>query len=102
MTKHSVLETGLSQREAEKIAYNIPSTPWGDNPSELEVTALDLSDDHEDVSETILEGDPGVSANVITTPIVKSLTSGHRYRISVKMTVPPNVLQFSFDLDGKD
>lgn len=101
MTKREVKEDGLKQGQNEEIVYSITTTPWGSDPSSVVVTAYDRTEEYEDVSATVLSGDPSVSGDVITTPTVKSLTRGHVYHIAVRFTVGSDVMECFFTLQAE-
>lgn len=95
-----VAETGLKQGADEQIAYQLTTTNWGSSPSSVTVKAYDMSNSFTDVTSTILSGDPSISSDVITLPIVKSLTAGSKYRIEIKFTTGGNVLECYFELEA--
>lgn len=96
-----VKETGLKQGSDEEIAYSLTTTPWGSTPSAVLVKAYDASNAFTDVSDTVLEGNPTVSDDVITTPVVKALIEGKTYRIEIKFTTGGNVLECHFELEAR-
>jgi len=98
--KLQIVETGLKQGVDEEIAYQLTTTNWGSSPSSVVVKAYDMSDSFADVSETILEGDPSISDDVITLPVVLDLTAGNRYRIEIQCTTGGSVLECYFELEG--
>lgn len=90
-----VRESDISQGEDEKIAYQLTTTPWGSNPSDVSVKLYSLDDYgvKTDVSSTKLVGGISVSGDVITTPSVTGLVAGTRYRMEIKFTIAGNVFE---------
>ena len=99
--KLQVEETGLKQGADEQIAYTLTTTPWGTSPSSVSVTAYDKSNEYADVSSTVLSGSASATNDVITTPVVKSLTAGNDYRIEIKFTTGGNVMECYFELEAR-
>ena len=95
-----VKETGLKQGQDEQISYSLTTTPWGSTPSDVAVTAYEGSS-FTVVTDTVLSGSPSVNGDVITTPIVKSLTAGKEYRIEIKFTVGGNIMECYFELEAR-
>lgn len=91
----------LLQGVDEEILYTITTTNWGSSPTSVAVVAKDISNSNADVSSTVLSGSSSVSGDVITTPVVKSLTVDHRYRIEVKFTAGGSVWEAYFLLDAE-
>jgi hypothetical protein len=79
------------QGQDEEIAYGILTTEWGSNPTSVSVKLYDT--DGTDVSSTSLSGSASVSGDTITTPVVKLLTAGEKYRLEVKFTCSGNVFE---------
>ena len=98
--KLQIIETGLKQGADEEIAYTLTTTPWGDSPSSVSVTAYDMSDSFAVVTDDILSGSASNSSTTITTPVVDSLVAGHRYRIEIKFTTGGNILECYFELEA--
>ena len=96
-----VKESPLVQGLDEQIAYQITTTPWGSSPGSVAVTAFDVTTDRTDVTATILSGAASVLGDVITTPVVKSLTIKHQYRIEVKFTCAGNIFETWFILEAE-
>ena len=77
----------------EEIAYVI-ATPTGTAPSSVTVTVKDLSDDSAVVTSTVMpDGSASVSTDNITLPVLKLLTTLHRYRVEPKFTSGSNVYE---------
>jgi len=98
--KLQIIETGLKQGADEEIAYTLTTTPWGDSPSSVSVTAYDMSDSFAVVTDDILEGDPSSDTTSITTPVVLDLVAGHKYRIEIMFTTGGNILECYFELEA--
>jgi hypothetical protein len=80
------------QGEDEEIAYLLTTTPWGSTPGTI-VVKLYEGNDRTDVSATCLSGAASALADVITTPVVKSLTAGLQYRLEIKFTCSGNIFE---------
>jgi len=94
-------EQGIVQGVDEEVVYMLTTTPWGSAPIGVSVKAYDMSDPWTDVSATVLSGSPSVSGDVITLPILKSLTEGKRYRIEIKFTAGGNVFEAWFEVGAE-
>jgi hypothetical protein len=94
-----VLEGIQKQGIDESIVYTVTTTPWGNNPSNPEVTIWKKSGTSwVDVSITNLLGDPTVLGNVITLPAVHSLTIGTSYKVIVEFTLNDSVVSAYIDI----
>ena len=101
-TDRIVIEGEQWQGEDEQIAYSITTTPWGSSPSNVAVVVKDESAAFADVTSTVMPaGSASVNGDVITLPILKSLTRGHRYRVEVKFTVSGNVMEAILPVNGQ-
>jgi hypothetical protein len=79
-----VIESPLVQGDEEQIVYSIRTTPWGAAPSNVSVKGYDVTGGaYTDVTSTILSGAAAVAGDVITLPVVKSMTQGKVYKIEV-------------------
>jgi len=87
----AVKESPVEQGRDEQISYTLTTTPWGSTPTSVLVTAYDAMESFKDVSSTVLSGSPGVIGDVITLPVLKSLTMGHNYRVEIKFTTGGNI-----------
>ncbi len=96
-----VKESPLRQGIDEQIMYQVTTTPWGSSPSAVAVAAYDITTGRDDVSAAVLSGAASVLGDVITTPVVKSLTVDHRYRIEVKFTCSGNILETYFEVNAE-
>lgn len=97
MISREVNEGEQLQGEDERIAYTIDTTPWGGTPTGAAVVAKDVTNSFAVVTATVLpSGSPSVNGNVITLPLLQSLTRGHIYRIEVAFTSGGNNLESYF------
>ncbi len=94
-----VKESPLTQGTDEQISYSLTVTPWGASPSSVSVVLKNSAGT--DVSATNLTGSASVSGNVITTPAVKSLTVGEKYRLEIKFTISGNIFEAWCDIYGE-
>jgi len=101
MTNRRAVEGFVAQGEDEKVAYRIDVTNWGNNPSSPSVKIYDEDRESADVSATCLSGSPGVSGNVITTPLIQNLTRNHDYRVEVQFAIGGNTLECFFEVRGE-
>lgn len=90
MSDREIKESPFEQGTEERVAYKVTvPTSWGTSP--LTSLSVKLYEDPEglmtDVSATKLSGSATASGQVITTPLVISLTEGTTYRMEVKFTV---------------
>ena len=99
--KLQIIETGLKQGADEEIAYTLTTTPWGDSPSSVSVTAYDMSDSFAVVTADILSGSASTTSTSVTTPVVLDLVAGHNYRIEIMFTTGGNVLECYFELEAR-
>ena len=96
---HEVEQGRLFQGTEEQIAYTLTTTPWGASPSSITVKAYDVTSGLVDVSSTVLLGTASAVGDVITTPLIRSLTEGKLYRVEVKFTCSKgNVLECFFEI----
>ena len=87
-----VKESPLRQGTDEQIAYTLTTTPWGSTPTSVAVAAYDITSGTRTlVTSTVLSGAASVSGDVITTPVVKSLTASSVYRLEILFTVSGNI-----------
>ncbi len=78
----------------ERIAYRLDVTNWGDAPTSVAVVVQDRAGT--DVTSTVMTGAASVEGNVITLPVLHSLTAGVLYRVEVKFTIAGNELEAYF------
>lgn len=92
-----------NQSAQESIAYIVTTTPWGSSPTDVTVTAYDITGgERVDVSTTVLSGSASVSDDIITLPFLEALTAKRIYRIEVKFTADTNVWVCYFDVEAED
>ena len=96
IVSREVREGLQTQGEDEQIAYSITTTPWGSDPSSVAVVVKDESAAFADVTDTVTSGSASANGDVITTPIIKSLTAGRTYRVEVKFAAGANVFECYF------
>lgn len=101
VTSREVVEGRLVQGVDEQIAYMITTTPWGSAPGTISAKAYDVTTALTDVSATVLSGAASAVGDVITTPVVKSLTEAHLYRIEVKFTCSTNIYECYFEIHAE-
>ena len=83
MARREVLEGQQKQGADEKIPYRVTTTPWGSSPSSVVVKCFDITSTRTDVTATNLSGSASVDGDVITCPILQTLTAGNTYRVDV-------------------
>ncbi len=95
MTIREVRQGLLTQGVNEQIAYTLTTTPWGSSPTSACVAVYDVvpGDTHLDVSASCLLGVPTVNGDIITLPVLRSLTRGHIYQLQIKFVVSNNILE---------
>lgn len=86
------------QRSEETIAYTVDVTNVGSSPSVNSVTIFSKADYTTDLSSTNLSGSASVSGNVITSPLVTSLTDDTNYRVYVNYTISGETFVDYFDV----
>lgn len=103
MVSRHVSEGRQGQGQDEIIAYSITTTPWGGTPANVVVKAYEIASNgaYTDVTSTVLSGSASVVTDVITTPLVTSLTAGKLYRVEVKWTFGGNTLECYFEILGE-
>jgi hypothetical protein len=103
MPIRKIVEGRLVQGSDERLRYSLTTTPWGSNPSSASVVAYDISDltAWQDVSATVLDGDPEVMGDVINLPWVKGLAAGNLYRIEVCFTCGDNTFEAYLEVLGE-
>ena len=96
----AVKESPLEQGRDEEITYALTTTPWGSSPSAVLITAYDASASFADVSSTVLSGASSISGDVISLPVLKSLSMGHIYRVEIKFTTGGNIEETHVEIYG--
>ena len=93
-------ESPMAQGVDEIVAYNLTTTPWGSSPTSPVVKIYDSAGT--DVSSTNLTGSATVNGDVITTPAVKTLTNGNRYKMQVKFVSGGNTYEAFGYIDAEE
>ena len=91
-----------TQRPNETIAYTVDVSNVGSSPTVDSVTIVDIDTPGTDLSSTLMSGSSSVSGDVITTPLVTSLTDGTSYRVIVKYTISSETFEDYFDIACSD
>ncbi len=99
MTTRQVKEGRKYQGVDEQIAYTLTTTPWGSSPIDVDVKIYD--DTRTDKSSTCLNGSPSVNGDIITTPLVISLTARMLYRLEIKFTSSGNIFEAFCEILGE-
>ena len=90
----SVEESPIEQGADEAMVYYLTTTPWGSGPSGIQVKAYDVTGGtYTEVSLSVLSGSPGASGDVITLPVLGSLTAGNIYKLEIKFTCGSNTFE---------
>ena len=85
MARREVLQGRLTQGADEKIPYQLTTTPWGSSPSSVVVKCYDITTGaRTDVTATNLSGSASVNGDVITCPLLQSLTADKTYRLEIQ------------------
>lgn len=85
MAGREVIQGAQLQGADEKIAYRLTTTPWGSTPSSVVVKCYDITTGaRTDVTSTNLSGSASVDGDVITCPILQTLTAGNTYRMEIQ------------------
>ena len=102
--KREIVEGIQYQGIDEQIYYTITTTPWGASPFSVSMVVKDVAAGLADVTSTVSTGSASVAGDVITLPVIKSLTditSGHFYRVEVKFTSGGNVFECYFRIQAE-
>ncbi len=92
--RRQIIEGRLIQGVDERIVYTLTTTPWGSDPTGIQVKAYDTTANAKtDVSATVLAGQPSATGDVITLPMLIGLTDGHLYRIEVLFVCSGNTFE---------
>ena len=90
------------QRSGEIIAYTNDVTNVGSSPTVSSVHIFNTSDFDTNTDSANLSGSSSVSGNVITIPLVTSLTDQETYRVVITYTISGNTFQDFFTLYCED
>ena len=88
----------------EQIAYTITATPWGSTPTSTSAKIYSYApatDAYTDTTSTNMTGSTSVSGDVITLPVIKSLTAGTQYRVEVQFTSSGNIFEPYFIIQAE-
>lgn len=99
MISREAIGSPFWQGEDEVLAYLVTTTPWASSPTSptCKIFSYDpAADTYTDVTSTKMSGSASVSGDVITTPLVTSLTAGTKYRVEVKFVVSANTFELYF------
>lgn len=89
MRDRQIIESPWEQGSNEKITYTVTiPTTWGSSPASPTAVLYQIvsGGDDTNVSSTSLSGSASVNGQVITTPLVQSLTAGEKYRLRITWT----------------
>jgi hypothetical protein len=87
-------ESGLGQGVDESLVYVLDVSPWGSNPTGVQVKVYDITGgSYSDESEDMLTGAASVSGNEITLPALSGVEANHKYRLEVKFTIGSNTFE---------
>ena len=91
------------QGVGEEIAYTLTTTPWGASPTSVSLTVRDVTDAQPgaDVTATVAPGSCTVAGDVITTPLIKSLTVAHVYRVELAFRCGAQKFVAWFELEAE-
>lgn len=98
-----VIQSPLYQGINEQVAYELTATPWGSDPSGVTTKLYSIGEASNltDVSDTCMSGSPSVDGDIITTPLVLSLTNGTEYQLKIKFIVSGNTLEAILGIIGQ-
>ncbi len=91
-----VTEGIQTQSADEQLAYQITTTNWGTAPTSATAVVWDLTAGETNVTPTSMPGTATVSGNIITLPLLKSLTENHMYRVETKFVSSGNTWECYF------
>lgn len=77
----------------EELTFTVDTTPYGGSPTLLGVTVLDLTDNENNVTVTIVVGSGSVSGNTITLPPMANGTRGRVYKALVRFQSGVNIFE---------
>ena len=96
-----VVEGIQYQGEDERIIYTINTDAVGDGPTSPILTVKDESNDFADVTSAVAGGSASAVGNIITLPVIHSLTAGKFYRCEVKFDLGGNEMEPFFRIRGE-
>ena len=74
------------QSADEELSYTITTTNWASTPTSPTFIAWDLITGGTVTATVFPSGTASLNGDVISLPLLKSLTKGHTYRVEVKFT----------------
>jgi hypothetical protein len=87
-------ESGLGQGQDEALVYTLNVSPWGSDPTGVQVKIYDITAGaYTDMSATMLSGAASVSGDDITLPELSGVVANHNYRLEVKFTIGDNTFE---------
>ena len=89
----AVKESPIEQGQDEEITYTLTTTPWGSSPTDVSLAAYDAMQSFKDVTSEVLSGSPSVAGDVITFPVVGSLSIRHVYVVEIQFTADGQVYE---------
>jgi len=98
----TIKEGRIQQGAGETVEYNLTTTPWGSSPSGTSAAIYDVADTSSNLASTLMTGSTSVSGDVITLPLIHSLTSGTNYRVEVTFTTGNSELVIPFIIEAED
>jgi hypothetical protein len=98
-----VVESPLPQGADEEIVYGLDVTNWGAAPTTTSAKIYSVADDGAltDATATCMTGSTSVGGNVITLPLIHTLTAGTQYRVEVKFTIGSNIFEAYFFIEAE-
>jgi hypothetical protein len=87
-------ESGLGQGQDEELVYTLNVSPWGSNPTDIQVKVYDITAGaYLDESSAMLSGAASVTGDDITLPALSGVEANHNYRLEVKFTIGSNTFE---------
>jgi|WetSurMetagenome_2_1015567.scaffolds.fasta_scaffold774716_2 hypothetical protein len=92
----------INQGEQEEVDYTLTVTPWGSNPTDALVQVIDRTDNDQDVTSSVTDdATADIVGDEITTPLIKSLTAEHLYRVYVQFKIGIKTLRAYFEIEAE-
>ncbi len=96
LSTREIVEGIQYQGEDERVIYTMNTDAVGDGPTSPVLTVKDELNNYADVTGTVSTGSASAAANIITLPVIHSLTAGKMYRCEVKFDLGGNELEHWF------
>ena len=98
-----VVEGTRYQGAAEVVTYTITTTNWISDPTSPTITVYQIDPDmtETDVTDEVTSGSASVSGDIITLPVIQTLTAGTRYRVEVKFVVSAQTFECYFYIEAE-